>query len=179
MRISLQQALLSLKAAIPSNINTQQFADPRTRFEAVKMPETISETRLNKFWQDSYLMLVSGSSAEELARIHNIKLEQVQFLMYQLRTAGFISPIRGAMPSVSRRSAAVATTNTASFSHAYANSSAVLDTQHSMMNSTAFAAPMVQINQDYFNSQISVPAVPARKPSLLGRLLAALKERTS
>lgn len=178
MRISLQQALLSLKAAIPSNINTQQFADPRSRFEAVKMPETISETRLNKFWQDSYLMLVSGSSAEELARIHNIKLEQVQFLMYQLRTASIISPIRGAMPSVSRRSAA-ATTSTASFSHAYANSSAVLDTQHSMMNSTAFAAPMVQINQDYFNSQISVPAVPARKPSLLGRLLAALKERTS
>ncbi len=178
VRIPLQQVLLSLNATYQTNSDSQHYADPRTRFEAVKMPDHFKDSALNKFWQDSHLNLISGTCAEELAQLQNIKLEQVLFHMYQLRIAGFIAPMRGVLPSTaSTRLTPVTTSATASFGNSYRGSSLITDAPSTFTIHAAFDAPMVQINTEYFKTEPKVPVIPVRKPSLIERLLAALKEK--
>ena len=99
LNISLQHALMSITVVIDETERYRSsFADPRTRFEALQMPDVIADPDLDEFWQRCYVALIGGVDAETLARDQKLKLERVQFYLYKLRVAGLIAPVRAATP---------------------------------------------------------------------------------
>ncbi len=92
---SIQQLLLSAATAIDEiAAYRNNFADPRTRFQMLTTFETWTDQELAHFWQRAEEALLHGTSAIELAEMLDMNLEQVQLILYKLRSLGVVEPVR-------------------------------------------------------------------------------------
>jgi len=93
--ISIQQMLLSAATAIDEiAAYRNNFADPRTRFQMLTTFDTWTDQTLARFWERAEQSLMHGASASELAESLDMNLEQVQLILYKLRSLGIIEPVR-------------------------------------------------------------------------------------
>lgn len=95
LNVSVQQLLLSAATAIDEiAAYRNNFADPRTRFQMLTSFDTWTDQELAHFWERAESTLIEGASAYELADMLAISLEQVQLILYKLRSLGVIEPVR-------------------------------------------------------------------------------------
>jgi hypothetical protein len=95
LNVSIQQLLLSAATAIDEiAAYRNNFADPRTRFQMLTSFDTWTDQELAHFWERAESTLMEGASAQELADMLAISLEQVQLTLYKLRSLGIIEPVR-------------------------------------------------------------------------------------
>lgn len=95
LNASIQQLLLSAATAIDEiAAYRNNFADPRTRFQMLTSFDTWTDQELAHFWERAESTLIEGASAQELADMLAINLEQVQLILYKLRSLGVIEPVR-------------------------------------------------------------------------------------
>lgn len=92
---SIQKLLLSAATAIDEiAAYRNNFADPRTRFQMLTTFDTWTDQELAHFWERAEPALKQGASADELADTLAMNLEQVQLILYKLRSLGVIEPVR-------------------------------------------------------------------------------------
>ena len=100
LNASIQQLLLSAATAIDEiAAYRNNFADPRTRFQMLTTfeswtDESWTDQELAHFWERAEEALLDGASAIELAEMLDMHLEQVQLILYKLRSLGVIEPVR-------------------------------------------------------------------------------------
>lgn len=95
LNASIQQLLLSAATAIDEiAAYRNNFADPRTRFQTLTTFATWTDQELARFWERAKEPLMQGVSALELADLLEMNLEQVQLVLYKLRSLGVIEPVR-------------------------------------------------------------------------------------
>lgn len=90
-----EQLVLSTAAAMDElKAYRRHFPNEKTQFKSSGQMDVWLDDQLSAFWEQSRAFLERGCSAELLAQVLRLNLEQVQLNLYKLRAVGKIAPLR-------------------------------------------------------------------------------------